>query len=105
MYMYIYHSPSSPYSRYSLELASLTLQYIYIYILYAVALYIYITSLICIYIYIYMVSTQSRCGGADATLPRRPGALFGVPRSRLRPPRPPGGGGIGFPLLGGVWAE
>ena len=28
-----------------------------------------------------------------------------VPRPRLRPPRPPGGDGVGFPLRGGVWAE
>ncbi len=28
-----------------------------------------------------------------------------VPSPRLRPPRPPGGGGVGFPLRGGVWAE
>jgi hypothetical protein len=28
-----------------------------------------------------------------------------VPRPRLRPPWPPGGGGVGFPLRGGVWAE
>ncbi len=28
-----------------------------------------------------------------------------VPRPRLRPPRPPGGVGVGFSLRGGVWAE
>jgi hypothetical protein len=51
-------------------------------------------------------SPQSRGGGGVVSCLHLPGACSGLPcRPGLRPPRPAGGGGVGFPLRGGVWVE